>query len=64
MSNAKISDVEIRLACIQAAAKHAPFRYENVVSIANDYYRFVIGETDANAKKQADHMLAKIALNQ
>lgn len=45
---AGMNDVAIRLACIEAAAQHVPFRPEYVVTLANDYYRFVSGKTDGD----------------
>jgi hypothetical protein len=52
------SDIEIRLACLAAAAEHAPFRPEYVVALANDYYRFVTGKTDV----EAEIMTEKLAI--
>jgi hypothetical protein len=42
----------IRLICLRAAAKHSfATQPENVVSLANDYYQWVIGKTDLMASE-------------
>jgi hypothetical protein len=52
---------EIRLACIEAAARHAPFKPEFVVALANDYYQFVIGQTDIKTIDLVSDSLRKIS---
>jgi hypothetical protein len=41
-----MTDREIRLECIRLAAQHLPLKCDQVVSLANDYYRWIIGKTD------------------
>ena len=48
-STPKMTDVEIRLACLQAAAE-TPSAPEEIVALAIDYYRFVTGETEVKSK--------------
>lgn len=44
----------IRLICLRAAAQHSfATQPENVVSLANDYYQWVIGKTDRIANDAA-----------
>jgi hypothetical protein len=55
------TDVELRLACIAAAAQHAPFNPEQVVTLASDYYRFVTGQTDRDVTKQVTKKLSVVS---
>ena len=52
-----MNDKEIRLACLQAAAEHCPFRVENVLPVADSYYQWVQGNLGDEAKNIIDAAL-------